>query len=231
VPSIENAIAFGSIGSGHCAAANGRSQFQECVSLCAPLSNFHEGKVMLVSSQPLHRNQLVRVSVQTVLLSIVLVSTAHAGSLPASASAAFNPATVVVGGTQTTTYTLTVSNPNASALTNIQFTNAYPAGVVADLIGNYTCATSNALNPPGNPGGTNGGSGSFTANGFNFTLNTLLGGDSCTVVINMHATSPGSIVDTTSTFTSTEATAGAAASATLTANPSTPVTLQAFDVE
>jgi uncharacterized repeat protein (TIGR01451 family) len=185
---------------------------------------------MLVSSRPLRRSTLW-VLVQASLVSLFIVSAGHAGSLPATASAAFSPATVMVGGSQTTTYTLTVANPNVADLTNVQFTNAYPAGLVADVIGNYTCATSNVLNPPGNPGGTNGGSGTFTATGFSFTLNTLSAGTSCTVVLNMHATSQGSLVDTTSTFTSNESSAGAAASATLTVNPSTPVTLQAFDVE
>jgi hypothetical protein len=186
---------------------------------------------MLVSSRPFRRNP-IPVLAKSSLVCLLLVSAVHAGNtLPATASAVFSPATVMVGGSQTTTYTLTVANPNATALTNIQFTNAYAAGLVADAIGNYTCATTNALNPPGNPGGTNGGTGSFSATNFSFTLNTLLGGDSCTVVVKMHAMSAGSIVDTTSTFTSTEATAGAAASATLTVNPSTPVTLQSFDVE
>src|SRR6266481_5167609 len=101
--------------------------------------------------------------------------------LPPTASANFSPSTVVAGGSKTTTYTLTISNPNGSDLTNVQFTNTYPAGLVRDLIGNYTCGTTYALHPAGNPGGTNGGSGSFTATGFSFTLNTLPAGDSCTV--------------------------------------------------
>ena len=106
---------------------------------------------MLVSSRPL---------IQSTLVCLLFVSEGHAGTiLPPSGSAAFNPATVTMGGSQTTTYTLTVSNPNATSLTNIQFSNTYPAGLVVDAIGNYTCATVSA---PGNPGGTGGGSANFS---------------------------------------------------------------------
>lgn len=159
-----------------------------------------------------------------VCLFAMLTALPGMGQVPPTASANFTPSTVVAGGSRTSTYTLTITNPNSAAqpLTNVQFTSTYPAGLVPDLIGNYTCATTYLLHPAGNPGGTNGGSGSFTAGGFSFTLNTLEGGTSCTVVFLLHASpvlTTTLITETTSTVTSNEASAGAAASATLTVNP------------
>ena len=144
-------------------------------------------------------------------------------AVPPTATASFSPSTVE-GSTQTktTTYTLTVSNPNSSDLTNVQFTSSYPAGLTPDLIGNYTCGTSYLLNPAGNPGGTNGGNGSFMAGGFSFTLNTLPAGDSCTVIFKAHGNPVATttlVTQTTSTITSNEATPGAVANATLTVQP------------
>jgi len=148
--------------------------------------------------------------------------------VPPTVTAAFNPATVTVGGSKTTTFTITIANPNSSAvpLDSVHITNTYPAGLVPDQIGSYTCG---GVAAPGNPGGTAGGSGSFTANGFDVTANTLQGGDSCTIVVLMHATMTGPITDTTSNTTSVEAPPSAPASATLTVT-SLPVTLQSFDV-
>src|SRR5450755_3580092 len=143
-------------------------------------------------------------------LALVLFPLTISAQVPATASAVFSPSTVVAGGSKTTTYTLTITNPNSAAepLNNVHFTNTYPAGLVPDQIGNYTCATNNA---PGNPGGTNGGSGSFNATDFDFTLTTLGGGKSCTVILLLHASPVGVttlITDTTSTITSSEASAG-----------------------
>jgi uncharacterized repeat protein (TIGR01451 family) len=136
--------------------------------------------------------------------------------IPATGSASFLPSTVVEGGFDTTTYTLTVSNPNAGDLTNVQFSDAYPPGLVADQTGSSTCGT-NA--PGGNPGGTNGGISTFLLTGFSFTLNTLSGGDSCTVIVLMHASLVGDIVDSTSSFTSNEASPGTSTSAELVSVP------------
>ncbi len=63
---------------------------------------------------------MIRIKPHSALLSLGLLtaSFAHA-QVPPTASANFSPSTVEGGGTKTTTYTLTVSNPNASDLTNL----------------------------------------------------------------------------------------------------------------
>lgn len=116
----------------------------------------------------------------------------------------FNPSTVMVGGSMTTTMTVTITNPNSFTVTGISFSDAYPSGLAADQIGSYTC-------------GTLGSSASFNASGWSFSNVTLAAGASCSVPILMHATSPGSIVNTTSQVNGTGVPAGGPTSATLNA--------------
>jgi hypothetical protein len=121
---------------------------------------------------------------------------------PPVISASFSPDTVAVGGTKTTTLTITITNPNTVALTGMAFSDTYPAGLVPDQIGGYTC-------------GTSGSSASFTGSGFSFNNATLAASSSCIVPILMHANTAGQIVDMTSTVTSGQSAVGAAAAATL----------------
>ena len=146
----------------------------------------------------------IRLSALTVLLAIVCGSPLLAQSLPITITKSFNPSAVPVGGTSTTTMTVTITNPNAFQVTGINFSDTYPAGLTADLVGAYTC-------------GTLGSTALFTGNGWAFTNVTLAAGASCSVPMSMHATIPGDIVNTTSQVTGTGVPAGGPASATLNA--------------
>jgi len=132
---------------------------------------------------------------------------------PASAQVAltmtkvFSPSTVVVGGTSTTTMTVTITNPNASSVTGISFSDTYPAGLVPDVVGAYTCSAGSAL---------------FNGSGFAFSNVTLAAGSSCVVPMQMHGSTTGPIVNTTSQVTGTGVPAGSAATTTLTVIPSVP---------
>jgi hypothetical protein len=115
-------------------------------------------------------------------------------------SAAFTPATVTVGGTKTTSFVVTVTNPNSSTVSHIAFSNTYPAGLVEDVISADSCTT---------------GASHFTSTGFSISDGTLAAGASCQEGVTMHATTTGRIVDTTNSVTSSQTAEGAVASATL----------------
>jgi hypothetical protein len=117
-------------------------------------------------------------------------------------SKSFNPSTVSVGGNSTTTMTVTITNPNSFTVSGISFSDSYPAGLVPDVVGSYTCSPGSAL---------------FTGSGWAFGGVTLAAGGSCSVPMLMHATIPGQIVNTTSLVTGTGVPPGGPASATLNA--------------
>lgn len=112
----------------------------------------------------------------------------------------FSPSTVSVGGSGTTTMTVTIANPNTFSVTGISFSDTYPAGLVPDQVGAYTCGPGSAL---------------FNGSGWSFSGVSLGPGASCSVPMLMHATVPGSITNTTSQVTGTGVPAGGQASATL----------------
>jgi hypothetical protein len=118
----------------------------------------------------------------------------------------FNPSTVVVGGTATTTMTVTITNPNVTSVNGIIFGHTYPPGLVPDSVGAYTC---------------NAGSAVFTGTGWSLGNVTLGAGASCSVPILMHSTTTGPITNMTSQVTGTGVPAGGPASAIL--NAVTPV--------
>ncbi|WP_150110570.1 beta strand repeat-containing protein [Granulicella mallensis] len=113
------------------------------------------------------------------------------------ASAAFNPTTIPVG--DTSRLTITVTNPNAVALTNMQYTDTLPSGItfVSFLAG--TC-------------------GSFNVNGGTFSISEpILGANSsCSVAVQVKGNTIETANDTTSTITSSNGPTGAAATAALT---------------
>lgn len=145
-----------------------------------------------------------RLSAVTVLLAIVCATPLLAQSVPITITKSFSPSTVPVGGTATTTMTVTITNPNAFQVSGINFSDTYPPGLAPDQVGAYTC-------------GTLGSSAAFNAGGWAFTNVTLAAGASCNVPMLMHATIPGAIVNTTSQVTGTGAPPGGPASATLNA--------------
>lgn len=130
-----------------------------------------------------------------------------AQGLPLTMSKSFSPSTVSPGGTGTTTMTVTITNPNAFSVSGISFSDTYPAGVVPDQVGNYTCSAGSAV---------------FTGSGWSLGNVTLGAGASCSVPILMHATITGQIVNTTSQVSGTGVPPGGPASATLNATAAIP---------
>jgi hypothetical protein len=151
------------------------------------------------------------------LLCCLVLLAAGAGraeaQVPPTLAVTFTPPQVPFGGSETTTLTATASNPNGTILAHVAFSNTYPTGVVPDAISSFTCGTE---------AGSAGGTFNFTPTGFSVEANEIPAGSSCDVVVLMHATSPGSFLDTTSTVTSFDTSDGAAASATLTATVPVP---------
>ena len=135
------------------------------------------------------------------LLFVAGATPLFAQGLPLTMSKSFNPSTVQVNS-QTTTMTVTITNPNAFTVTGIAFSDTYPAGLVPDVVGAYTCSPGSAL---------------FNGSGFAFSGVTLAAGGSCNVPMIMHATITGAIVNTTSQVTGTGVPPGGPASATLNA--------------
>jgi hypothetical protein len=135
---------------------------------------------------------------------------------PAALSAAFNPTSVILG--DTSLLTITVTNPNGGALSNVAFSNVVPANLTLITQTGGTCSTL-----AGTGGGTinlNPGAGSFSS-----TSNSLAAGASCNVTLQVRGSQIGVATDTTSTVTSTEASEGTAASATLTVTTATTTTV------
>jgi uncharacterized repeat protein (TIGR01451 family) len=128
------------------------------------------------------------------------------GANPAVITKSFSPASVALNGSSIGT--ITVTNPNAIPLTNVQFSDVMPAGI--DLITQTggTCST------PATGGGIfsiNPGTETFSS-----TSNVLTAGQSCTITFSVKGTIVGPHVNTTSQVTSAEAAPGAAAQGTLT---------------
>lgn len=141
-----------------------------------------------------------------VLLSLIIAACAPrllAQGLPLTMSKSFNPSTVPVGVASTTTMTVTITNPNGFAVSGINFGDTYPAGLVPDMVGNYTCSAGSAL---------------FIGSGWALSNVSLGAGASCSVPVLMHATIPGQITNTTSQVTGNGVPPGGPASATLNAS-------------
>lgn len=135
------------------------------------------------------------------ILVILACATSLLGQgLPLTMSKSFNPSTVTVGGQSTTTMTVTITNPNGFSVSGISFSDTYPAGLVPDVVGAYTCSAGSAV---------------FTGSGWSLGNVTLGAGASCNVPMLMHATITGQIVNTTSQVTGTGVPPGGPASATL----------------
>lgn len=143
---------------------------------------------------------LRRLALLTILVVLAVAPQVLAQGLPLTMSKSFSPSTVSVGGTATTTMTVTITNPNAFTVTGISFSDTYPAGLVPDVVGAYTCGP---------------GSASFNGTGWAFSGVTLGAGASCSVPMLMHATIIGQITNTTSQVTGTGVPPGGPASATL----------------
>jgi uncharacterized repeat protein (TIGR01451 family) len=145
------------------------------------------------------------------LITALLISASFAGTAFAQAASAvitksFNPAVVALNGNSIAT--ITVTNPNAVPLTNVQFSDTMPAGI--DLI-TQTGGTCSTLATGGGMFSINPGAETLSS-----TSNVLAAGQSCTISLSVRGAAIGAHVNTTSQVTSNEAPPGTAASGTLT---------------
>jgi uncharacterized repeat protein (TIGR01451 family) len=137
------------------------------------------------------------------ILTAVLISASFAGTAFAQAASAvitksFSPAVVALNGTSIGT--ITVTNPNAVPLTNVQFNDTMPAGI--DLI-TQTGGTCSTLATGGGIFSINPGTETFSS-----TSNVLAGGQSCTITVSVKGIALGTHINTTSQVTSSEAAPG-----------------------
>jgi uncharacterized repeat protein (TIGR01451 family) len=144
--------------------------------------------------------------VMAVLISASFAGTAFAQAASAVITKSFSPPVVALNGTSIGT--ITVTNPNAIPLTNVQFSDVMPAGI--DLI-TQTGGTCSTLATGGGMFNINPGTETFSS-----TSSVLAAGQSCTITVRVVGTVLGPHVNTTSQVTSSEAPPGAAASGTLT---------------
>jgi MSHA biogenesis protein MshQ len=126
----------------------------------------------------------------------------------------FSPNPIDAG--QSSTLTVTITNPNIGTITGLAFTDTYPAG----LLNSATPALSNSC---GGTAGATGGGNQLTLTGV-----ALAGGANCSVGVSVTAAAAGSYLNSTGLVTSNNAVAGTAASATLTVNPG--VVVASFNV-
>ena len=150
-------------------------------------------------------------SLTPIVALVALLVLLSAGRLDAQALALtitkdFSPSTVVLNGTSTAT--ITVTNPNAFPVSNVQFSDIMPAGIqlITQLGG--TCGT------PATGGGMftiNPGTGTFSS-----TSSVLAAGQFCSIVVQVRGTVLGPHVNVTSLVTGTGTPDGGPASATLT---------------
>ena len=150
-------------------------------------------------------------SSRLLLVTALLISASFAGTAFAQAASAvitksFNPAVVALNGSSIAT--ITVTNPNAVPLTNVQFSDTMPAGI--DLI-TQTGGTCSTLATGGGIFSINPGAETLSS-----TSNVLAAGQSCTITLSVRGAAIGAHVNTTSQVTSNEAPPGTAASGSLT---------------
>jgi len=145
------------------------------------------------------------------LLVAAIFTTLFAGQAFAQALAPtitkdFNPPIVVLNDNSDAT--ITVTNPNAFPISNVQFNDTMPAGIALVTQVGGTCST---LATGGGMFSINPGAGTFSS-----TSNVLAGGQSCTIVVRVQGTVLGPHLNTTSQVTAAATPAGGPASATLT---------------
>ncbi len=140
------------------------------------------------------------------LFTMLLALNASAQALAPTITKSFDPAIVMLNDNSDAT--ITVTNPNAFPITNVQFSDTMPAGVnLITQIGG-TCST------PATGGGM------FTISPgtetFSSTSSVLAAGQSCTIIVLVQGIALGVHLNTTSQVTATGTPNGGPASATLT---------------
>jgi uncharacterized repeat protein (TIGR01451 family) len=111
---------------------------------------------------------------------------------PPTIAKSFGASSIALNGT--TSLSLLVTNPNATALTGIGFTDTLPSGLTAPVATTPTC----------------GGSLSSSGTSLTFSGGTLAAGGSCTISVTVTGTTAGAKNNTTGPVSSTESGAGAA---------------------
>ncbi|MGH8174198.1 MAG: beta strand repeat-containing protein, partial [Rhodanobacteraceae bacterium] len=118
----------------------------------------------------------------------------------------FTPSTVLLGGTAQMTITLT--NPNATAIAQAGFSDAYPVGLInaaAGVVVSNTCGGTLTALPSDNSLDLSGG--------------TIPASGSCSIIVNVVATAAGTLINSTGPISSSNAQSGAGGSGTLTVTP------------
>jgi mucin-19 len=124
---------------------------------------------------------------------------------PPSIAKAFSPNSVAVGGVSTLTFTLTNANAG-TALTGVSFSDSFPAGLQVAATPNV--ATTGCGSPTFAPTAGN--------TSLSFSGGTIAASGTCTVSVNVTATSSGAKLNTTSNVTSTNGGTGNTGTDTLT---------------
>jgi len=128
---------------------------------------------------------------------------------PPSIAKAFAPASIAVNGIST--LTLTITNPNAgTALAGVAVTDTFPANLLVATPNNLSNACGGSVTATAGSGSVSLSGGTIAANG------------SCAITLDVTATAPGSLVNTTGNVSSTNAGSGNTATATLTASAIAP---------
>jgi uncharacterized repeat protein (TIGR01451 family) len=131
---------------------------------------------------------------------------------PPSIAKSFSPNPIAVGGVSTLTFAIT--NPNAgTSLTGVAFTDTFPAGLEVAATPNAT--TTGCGSPTFAPAAGN--------TSLSFSGGTIAASGTCTVTVNVTATTGGAKVNTTSNVTSTNGGTGNTGTATLTVNQTAPL--------
>jgi uncharacterized repeat protein (TIGR01451 family) len=131
---------------------------------------------------------------------------------PPSLAKAFSPNPIAVGGVSTLTFT--ISNPNAgTALTGVAFTDSFPAGLQVAATPNAT--TTGCGSPTFAPAAGN--------TSVSFSGGTIVASGTCTVTVDVTATTTGAKVNTTGNVTSTNGGTGNTGTDTLTVNLTAPL--------
>jgi hypothetical protein len=144
--------------------------------------------------------RLSSAAIAAAALLIALPAAASAVVNPPTLSSAFTPASIGSGGT--TALSFTITNPNASALSGVAFTDTLPAGIAVDnpngLTG--TCGSTSTLT-------ADAGSSTIALTGGKLTAAGTTGA-TCTLQVSVTSTTAGSYQNSTGQVSSTEGGAG-----------------------
>ena len=137
---------------------------------------------------------------------------------PPTISKAFSPTSILVNGISTLTFTLTNPSRNTIPLTGVGFTDNFPTGIQAASSPNMTSSC--------------GGSASLGGGGTSLTISggTIAVSGTCTITIDVTATSAGTFNNTTTAVTSNEGGTGAPSNtATLVSNEAADLSITKTD--